>query len=71
MGLLVGGMMVVDMGGFVNKVVYVFGIGIFVVIVVNGGFVVMVVVMVGGMVLLLVVFVVILLFKDKFNNEEC
>lgn len=70
MGLLVGGMMAVDMGGPVNKAAYVFGTGTLAATVANGGSVVMAAVMAGGMVPPLVVFVATLLFKDKFNNEE-
>ncbi|HGC7523991.1 TPA: fructose-specific PTS transporter subunit EIIC [Streptococcus agalactiae] len=70
MGLLVGGMMAVDMGGPVNKAAYVFGTGTLAATVANGGSVVMAVVMAGGMVPPLAVFVATLLFKDKFNNEE-
>ncbi|HEO0263430.1 TPA: fructose-specific PTS transporter subunit EIIC [Streptococcus agalactiae] len=70
MGLLVGGMMAVDMGGPVNKAAYVFGTGTLAATVANGGSVVMAAVMVGGMVPPLAVFVATLLFKDKFNNEE-
>ncbi|HFQ9028224.1 TPA: fructose-specific PTS transporter subunit EIIC [Streptococcus agalactiae] len=66
MGLLVGGMMAVDMGGPVNKAAYVFGTGTLAATVANGGSVVMA----GGMVPPLAVFVATLLFKDKFNNEE-
>lgn len=70
MGLLVGGMMAVDMGGPVNKAAYVFGTGTLAATVANGGSVVMEAVMAGGMVPPLAVFVATLLFKDKFNNEE-
>ncbi|HFH9183809.1 TPA: fructose-specific PTS transporter subunit EIIC [Streptococcus agalactiae] len=70
MGLLVGGMMAVDMGGPVNKAAYVFGTGTLAATVANGGSVVMAAVMAGGMVPPLAVFVATLLFKDKFNNEE-
>lgn len=69
-GLLVGGMMAVDMGGPVNKAAYVFGTGTLAATVANGGSVVMAAVMAGGMVPPLAVFVATLLFKDKFNNEE-
>ncbi|HEN2214774.1 TPA: PTS sugar transporter subunit IIA [Streptococcus agalactiae] len=70
MGLLVGGMMAVDMGGPVNKAAYVFGTGTLAATVANGGSVVMAAVMAGGMVPPIAVFVATLLFKDKFNNEE-
>lgn len=70
MGLLVGGMMAVDMGGPVNKAAYVFGTGTLAATVANGGSVVMAAVMAGGMVPPLAVFVATLLFKDKFTAEE-
>ncbi|MCC9924156.1 PTS transporter subunit EIIA, partial [Streptococcus agalactiae] len=57
MGLLVGGMMAVDMGGPVNKAAYVFGTGTLAATVANGGSVVMAAVMAGGMVPPLAVFV--------------
>ncbi|HEL0065598.1 TPA: PTS sugar transporter subunit IIA [Streptococcus equi subsp. zooepidemicus] len=70
MGLLVGGMMAVDMGGPVNKAAYVFGTGTLAATVASGGSVVMAAVMAGGMVPSLAVFVATLLFKDKFTKEE-
>ncbi|GAB6674181.1 fructose-specific PTS transporter subunit EIIC [Streptococcus uberis] len=70
MGLLVGGMMAVDMGGPVNKAAYVFGTGTLAATVAHGGSVVMAAVMAGGMVPPLAVFVATLLFKDKFTKEE-
>lgn len=70
LGLLVGGMMAVDMGGPVNKAAYVFGTGTLAATVTSGGSVVMAAVMAGGMVPPLAVFVATLLFKDKFTEEE-
>lgn len=70
LGLLVGGMMAVDMGGPVNKAAYVFGTGTLAATVTSGGSVVMAAVMAAGMVPPLAVFVAILLFKDKFTEEE-
>lgn len=70
MGLLVGGMMAVDMGGPVNKAAYVFGTGTLAATVASGGSVVMAAVMAVGMVPPLAVFVATLLFKDKFTKEE-
>lgn len=70
LGLLVGGMMAVDMGGPVNKAAYVFGTGTLAATVTSGGSVVMAAVMVAGMVPPLAVFVATLLFKDKFSEEE-
>ena len=70
LGLLVGGMMAVDMGGPVNKAAYVFGTGTLAATVTSGGSVVMAAVMEAGMVPPLAVFVATLLFKDKFTEEE-
>ena len=70
LGLLVGGMMAVDMGGPVNKAAYVFGTGTLAATVTSGGSVVMAAVMAAGMVPPLSVFVATLLFKDKFTEEE-
>ena len=49
LGLLVGGMMAVDMGGPVNKAAYVFGTGTLAVSVTSGGSIVMAAVMDAGM----------------------
>lgn len=70
LGLLVGGMMAVDMGGPVNKAAYVFGTGTLAATVNSGGSVVMAAVMAGGMVPPLAVFVATVLFKNKFTEEE-
>ena len=70
LGLLVGGMMAIDMGGPFNKAAYVFGTGTLAATVATGGSVVMASVMAGGMVPPLAVFVATLLFKDKFTEEE-
>lgn len=70
LGLLVGGMMAVDMGGPVDKAAYVFGTGTLAATVTSGGSVVMAAVMAAGMVPPLAVFVATLLFKDKFTEEE-
>ena len=70
LGLLVGGMMAVDMGGPVNKAAYVFATGTLAETVTSGGSVVMAAVMAAGMVPPLAVFVATLLFKDKFSQEE-
>lgn len=66
LGLLVGGMMAVDMGGPVNKAAYVFATGTLAETVTSGGSVVMAAVMVPP----LAVFVATVLFKDKFSQEE-
>ena len=70
LGLLVGGMMAVDMGGPVNKAAYVFGTGTLAESVASGGSIVMAAVMAAGMVPPLAVFVATVLFKDKFTKEE-
>ncbi|MGT2799274.1 PTS fructose transporter subunit IIABC [Streptococcus marmotae] len=70
LGLVLGGMMAIDMGGPVNKAAYVFGTGTLAATVANGGSVAMAAVMAGGMVPPLAVFVATLLFKDKFTKEE-
>lgn len=54
-GVLFGGMMVFDMGGFINKVVYIFSIGLLM----NKVYGFIVVMMVVGMMFLLVLFFVI------------
>lgn len=70
LGLLVGGMIAVDMGGPVNKAAYVFATGTLAETVTSGGSVVMAAVMAAGMVPPLAVFVATVLFKDKFSQEE-
>ncbi|MGQ7449708.1 PTS fructose transporter subunit IIABC [Streptococcus suis] len=70
LGLVLGGMMAVDMGGPVNKAAYVFGTGTLAATVSNGGSVAMAAVMAGGMVPPLAIFVATLLFKNKFTQEE-
>ena len=67
LGLLVGGMMAVDMGGPVNKAAYVFGTSTLTAsALTSGGSTVMA----AGMVPPLAVFVATVLFKDKFTQEE-
>ena len=70
LGIVLGGMMAVDMGGPVNKAAYVFGTGTLAATVSSGGSVAMAAVMAGGMVPPLAIFVATLLFKDKFSKEE-
>jgi len=70
LGILVGGMMAVDMGGPVNKAAYVFGTGTLASTLSTGGSEVMAAVMAGGMVPPLAVFIATLLFKQKFTKEE-
>lgn len=67
LGLLVGGMMAVDMGGPVNKAAYVFGTGTLTASALSGGGST---VMAAVMVPPLAVFVATVLFKDKFTQEE-
>ncbi|HFI0215396.1 TPA: fructose-specific PTS transporter subunit EIIC [Streptococcus suis] len=70
LGLVLGGMMAIDMGGPVNKAAYVFGTGTLAATVADGGSVAMAAVMAGGMVPPLAVFVATLLYKNKFTQEE-
>ncbi|WP_368387562.1 fructose-specific PTS transporter subunit EIIC [Streptococcus australis] len=71
LGLLVGGMMAVDMGGPVNKAAYVFGTSTLTAsALTSGGSTVMAAVMAAGMVPPLAVFVASVLFKNKFTEEE-
>lgn len=70
LGLLVGGMMAVDMGGPVNKAAYVFGTSTLASTVSTGGSTVMAAVMAAGMVPPLAVFVATILYKNKFSQEE-
>lgn len=71
LGLILGGMMAIDMGGPFNKAAYVFGTSSLTAAALsNGGSVVMAAVMAGGMVPPLAVFVATRLFKDKFTAEE-
>ena len=71
LGLLVGGMMAVDMGGPVNKAAYVFGTSTLTAsALTSGGSTVMAAVMAAGMVPPLAVFVATVLFKNKFTEEE-
>ncbi|ETJ02907.1 MAG: PTS system, fructose specific IIBC component, partial [Streptococcus parasanguinis DORA_23_24] len=71
LGVVLGGMMAVDMGGPVNKAAYVFGTGTLTASALSGGgSTVMAAVMAAGMVPPLAVFVATVLFKDKFTQEE-
>lgn len=70
LGLLVGGMMAVDMGGPINKAAYIFGTGTLAGAVTSGGSEVMAAVMAGGMVPPLAIFVATLLFKHKFSRQD-
>lgn len=70
LGLLVGGMMAIDLGGPINKAAYIFATGTLAATVSHGGSVVMASVMAGGMVPPLATTVAVLLFKNKFSKEE-
>lgn len=66
LGLLLGGMMAVDMGGPVNKAAYVFGAGMLA----EGHYDIMAAVMVGGMCPPIAIAAATLIFKSKFTSEE-
>ena len=70
LGLLVGGMMAVDLGGPVNKAAYTVGTLSLAESLTSGGSTVMAAVMAAGMVPPLAVFVATILFKNKFTEEE-
>lgn len=65
-GLIVGGMMSVDMGGPVNKAAYAFGLAS----IAAGNYDIMAAVMIGGMVPPLACAFATFLFKNKFTEEE-
>lgn len=66
LGLILGGMMAIDMGGPFNKAAYVFGTAA----IAAGNFDIMAAVMVGGMTPPCAIALSTLLFKDKFTKEE-
>ena len=66
LGLLLGGMMAVDMGGPVNKAAYVFATGMLA----EGHYNIMAAVMIGGMVPPIAIAAATILFKSKFTAEE-
>ena len=70
LGIILGGMMAIDMGGPVNKAAYVFGTGTLAATVATGGSNIMAAVMAGGMAPPLAVFVATLIFKQKFDQQE-
>lgn len=71
MGLVLGGMMAIDMGGPINKAAYVFGTGTLTSAALSsGGSVVMAAVMAAGMVPPLAVFFASVFFKNKFTQQE-
>lgn len=66
LGLVVAGMMSIDMGGPFNKAAYVFGVGS----IAAGNYDIMAAVMIGGMVPPCAIALATLLFKNKFTKEE-
>lgn len=66
LGVLLGGMMAVDMGGPVNKAAYVFGTAS----IAAGNYNIMAAVMIGGMVPPLAIALATIFFKNKFTAEE-
>ena len=66
LGLILGGMMSIDMGGPFNKAAYVFGVAQ----IAAGNYDIMATVMIGGMVPPCAIALATLLFKDKFTKEE-
>lgn len=70
LGLILGGMMSIDMGGPINKAAYVFGTATIANTVSSGGSVAMASVMAAGMTPPIAIFVASVLFKNKFTKEE-
>ncbi|MDO5088899.1 MAG: fructose-specific PTS transporter subunit EIIC [Leptotrichiaceae bacterium] len=70
LGLILGGMMAVDMGGPINKAAYVFGTGTLAATINSGGSEAMAAVMAGGMVPPLAIAIASSLFKNKFTEQE-
>lgn len=66
LGVLLGGMMAIDMGGPVNKAAYVFGTAS----IAAGNYNIMAAVMIGGMVPQLAIALATIFFKNKFTAEE-
>ena len=66
LGLVLGGMMAIDMGGPFNKAAYVFGTAA----ITSGNYDIMAAVMVGGMTPPCAIALATLLFKNKFTKEE-
>lgn len=66
LGVILGGMMAIDMGGPFNKAAYVFGTAA----IATGNYNIMAAVMVGGMVPPCAIALATLLFKNKFTAEE-
>lgn len=66
LGMILGGMMAIDMGGPFNKASYVFGVAA----IASGNYDVMAAVMIGGMTPPCAIALATLLFKNKFTKEE-
>ena len=66
LGLILGGMMAIDMGGPFNKAAYVFGTAA----ITAGNYDIMAAVMIGGMTPPCAIALATLLFKNKFTKEE-
>ena len=66
LGLVLGGMMSIDMGGPFNKAAYVFGTAA----IAAGNYDIMAAVMIGGMTPPCAIALATILFKDKFTKEE-
>lgn len=66
LGLILGGMMAIDMGGPFNKAAYVFGTAA----IAAGNYDIMATVMIGGMTPPCAIALATLLFKNKFTKEE-
>ncbi|MDO5390885.1 MAG: fructose-specific PTS transporter subunit EIIC [Eubacteriales bacterium] len=66
LGMILGGMMAIDMGGPFNKAAYVFGTAA----IAAGNYDIMAAVMIGGMTPPCAIALATLLFKDKFTKEQ-
>ncbi len=66
LGMILGGMMAIDMGGPFNKAAYVFGTAA----IASGNYDVMAAVMIGGMTPPCAIALATLMFKNKFTKEE-
>lgn len=66
LGMILGGMMAIDMGGPFNKAAYVFGTAA----IASGNYEIMAAVMIGGMTPPCAIALATLIFKNKFTKEE-
>ena len=66
LGILLGGMMAIDMGGPINKAAYLFGLAS----IENGNYDMMAAVMIGGMVPPLAIAIACTVFKDRWTETE-